>query len=156
VRGDGSSSRAGARVRACRVSAHRRGSLLPRGCSGIRGEPGLFIDYLEKLMHDIPGPIFLIVDGYPSHRSKETLEFVQGTEGRLNLFFLPPYSPELNPDEWVWKSIKHDRVGKMASRSVVEMRNGISRAVARLQSTTDFVLGFFCDPDLAYIGSSVQ
>lgn len=117
---------------------------------------GLFIDYLKKLMHDIPGPIFLIVDGYPSHRSKETLEFVQSTEGLLNLFFLPPYSPELNPDEWVWKSIKHDQVGKMASRSVVEMRNGISRAVARLQSTADFVLGFFRDPNLAYIGSSVQ
>ncbi len=114
---------------------------------------GLFIDYLEKLMHDIPGPIFLIVDGYPSHRSKETLEFVQGTEGLLNLFFLPPYSPELNPDEWVWKSIKHDQVGKMASRSVVEMRNGISTAVARLQSAADFVLGFFRDPDLSYIGT---
>jgi transposase len=87
----------------------------------------LFISYLKMLMHDIPGPIFLIVDGYPSHKSKETLEFVQSTKGRLNLFFLPPYSPELNPGEWIWKNIKHDRVGKMASRSIVEMRNGILR-----------------------------
>jgi transposase len=116
----------------------------------------LFIEYLEKLMHDIPGPIFLIVDGYPSHKSKETLEFVQSTEGRLNLFFLPPYSPELNPDEWVWKSIKHDRVGKMASRNIVEMRNGIDKAVARLQSATQVILGFFRDPDLAYIADTVQ
>lgn len=116
----------------------------------------LFIDYLKKLMHDIPGPIFLIVDGYPSHKSKETLEFVQSTEGRLNLFFLPPYSPELNPDEWVWKNIKHDRVGKLASRSIVEMRNGIDKAVARLQSATQIILGFFRDPDLAYIADIVQ
>jgi transposase len=116
----------------------------------------LFIDYLEKLMLDIPGPIFLIVDGYPSHKSKETLEFVQSTEGRLNLFFLPPYSPELNPDEWVWKNIKHDWVGKMASRNIVEMRNGIDKAVARLQSTTQFILGFFHDPDLSYIAETVQ
>ena len=117
---------------------------------------GLFIDYLKKFMHDIPEPIFLIVDGFPSHRSKETLDFVKGTEGRLNLFFLPPYSPELNPDEWVWKSIKHDWVGKMASRGIVEMRNGISNAVAKLQSATELVLGFLRDPDLAYIGNSVQ
>ena len=116
----------------------------------------LFIDYLKKLMHDIPGPIFLIVDGYPSHKSKETLEFVQSTQGRLNLFFLPPYSPELNPDEWVWKNIKHDRVGKMASRNIVEMRNGIDQTVARLQSATQFILGFFRDPDLAYIVDTVQ
>jgi transposase len=107
----------------------------------------LFIDYLKKLMHDIIGPIFLIVDGYPSHKSKETLEFVQSTEGRLNLFFLPPYSPELNPDEWVWKNIKHDWVGKMASRNIVEMRNGVDKAVARLQSAAQFVLGFFRDPE---------
>jgi transposase len=116
----------------------------------------LFIDYLKKLMHDIPGPIFLIVDGYPSHKSKETLEFVQGTEGRLNLFFLPPYSPELNPDEWVWKNIKHDQVGKMASRNIAEMRSGIDKAVARLQSAIQFILGFFRDPNQAYIADTVQ
>ena len=116
----------------------------------------MFIDYLKKLMHDIPGPIFLIVDGYPSHRSKETLDFVRGTDGQLNLFFLPPYSPELNPDEWVWKNIKNDRVGRMASRSVVEMRNGIDKAVSWLQSATDHILNFFRDPDLAYIASVVQ
>lgn len=111
----------------------------------------MFINYLKMLMHDIPEPIFLIVDGYGSHKSKETLDFVKSTEGRLNLFFLPPYSPELNPDEWVWKSIKHDWVGKTASRTIVELRNGIIKAVAALQSGADNVLGFFRDPDLAYI-----
>jgi transposase len=116
----------------------------------------LFIDYLKNLMHDILGPIFLIVDGYPSHKSKETLEFVKSTEGRLNLFFLPPYSPELNPDEWVWKSIKYDRVGKMASRSEAEMRNGISQAVENLKSKADRVKRFFLDPDLSYMQTSVQ
>jgi transposase len=115
-----------------------------------------FIDYLKMLMHDIADPIFLIADGYPSHKSKKTLDFVKSTEGRLNLFFLPPYSPELNPDEWVWKSIKHNWVGKMASRSVVEMKNGIIKAVTKLQSAADSVRGFFRDPELAYIGSAVQ
>jgi transposase len=111
----------------------------------------LFIDYLKNLMNDTEGPIFLIVDGYPSHKSKETLEFVKSTEGRLNIFFLPPYSPELNPDEWVWKSIKYDRVGRMASRSESEMCNGISRAVEILKSRADLVKSFFRDPDLSYI-----
>jgi transposase len=116
----------------------------------------MFINYLKMLMHDIPEPIFLIVDGYGSHKSRETLDFVRSTEGRLNLFFLPPYSPELNPDEWVWKSIKHDWVGKTASRTIVELRNGITKAVAALQSTSDSVLSFFRDPDLSYIRSAVQ
>lgn len=50
-----------------------------------------FIAYLEKLMQDIPGPIFLVADGHSTHTAKVTKEFVQSTRGRLNLYFLPPY-----------------------------------------------------------------
>jgi transposase len=39
------------------------------------------------------------VDGHPAHRATATKEFAASTEGRLRLFFLPGYSPELNPDE---------------------------------------------------------
>jgi transposase len=115
-----------------------------------------FIEYLKKLMRDIPGPIFLIVDGHPAHTAAITREFAQKTEGRLNLYFLPPYSPELNPDEWVWKKIKHDRVGKLAARTIDEMSNGIQKAVSHLQSSTEAVLSLFRDPDLSYIAACVQ
>jgi transposase len=115
-----------------------------------------FITYLKELMHDIPGPIFLIVDGHPAHTAKATKEFVQSTEGRLSLYFLPPYSPELNPDEWVWKSIKYDWVGKMAARTADEMREGIRKAVSRLQSSAEIIMSFLHDPDLSYIASCVQ
>ena len=64
---------------------------------------------------------------------------------------LPPYSPELNPDEWVWKNIKADHVGKMAVKTVDELRAGIEMAVARLRSTKEIVMGFFRSPDLNYI-----
>jgi transposase len=80
------------------------------------------------------------------------MEFVESTEGRLRLHFLPPYSPELNPDEWVWKNVKHDNVGKMASRSIVEMRNGVEKIIKKLESSADIIRGFFLDPDLSYVG----
>jgi len=110
-----------------------------------------FIEYLTRLLHDIPGKIFLIVDGHSAHTAKLTRQFVEDNSERLKLFFLPPYSPELNPDEWVWKNIKHDHVGKMAACSKDELRKGIERAVARLKSVTEIIRGFFADPDLAYI-----
>ncbi|WP_371955131.1 transposase [Actinomadura monticuli] len=50
-----------------------------------------------------------------------TRRFVERTE-RLERFFLPPYSPELNPDEWMWKNIDHDRVGRQAVQSHGELR----------------------------------
>lgn len=110
-----------------------------------------FIDYLTKLLHDIPGKIFLILDGHGSHTSAETRRYVASTEGRLSLFFLPPYSPELNPDEWVWKNVKHDHVGRMAARTIDELKSGIEKAIDRLQRLPEIICGFFRDPDLSYI-----
>ena len=110
-----------------------------------------FIEYLQKLLHDVPGKIFLVLDGHSAHKSSKTKAFVASTKGRLSVFYLPPYSPQLNPDEWVWHNIKHDRVGKMAARNLEEMKAGIEKAVSRLQSCRDIVLGFFRSPDLAYI-----
>src|SRR5262249_49328893 len=66
----------------------------------------VFIDFCERLTHDAAGPVFLVVDGHPVHRATAVNDFVAGTKGRLKLFFLPGYSPELNPDEWVWKNVK--------------------------------------------------
>jgi transposase len=53
----------------------------------------------------------LIVDGHPIHKSLAVSRFVAATEGRLQLFYLPPYSPEFNPDEQVWNHLKNHRVG---------------------------------------------
>jgi len=110
-----------------------------------------FIAYLKKLLHDIRGPVFVIVDGHSAHTATKTRAFVQAHQRRLSLFFLPPYSPELNPDEWVWKNLKHDRVGRSAARTVDEMMAVIESGVARLQTARELVLGFFRDPDLRYI-----
>ena len=115
-----------------------------------------FIAYLEKLLHDIPGLIFLMVDGNTAHTAKVTKQFAEENADRLRMFFLPPYSPDLNPDEWVWKNIKHDNVGRIIARRVDEMRSGIERAVARLQSSADLVASFFADPSLSYISACVQ
>ena len=112
-----------------------------------------FIEYLKKLLHDVKGAIYLIVDGHSAHKASKTKQFVASTEGRLKLFYLPPYSPELNPDEWVWKNIKHDRVGRAAARSVEDMKAVIQKAVDRLQSSKDIIRGFFRSPDLSYIGA---
>ena len=62
---------------------------------------GVFITFLKRLVHGQRRPIYLIVDGHPSHRAKKVKSYVESLQGKLRLFFLPPYSPELNPDERV-------------------------------------------------------
>jgi transposase len=112
----------------------------------------VFIEYCKRLMHDHPGrPIFLIVDGHPAHRAKKTKEWVASTNGALQLFYLPGYSPQLNPDEWVWKNVKHDRIGRAGITSPEDLRSKALAALRRLVELPEIVRGFFHDPDLRYI-----
>ncbi|MGH3848607.1 MAG: IS630 family transposase [Pseudonocardiaceae bacterium] len=111
----------------------------------------VFIAYCRDLLHDDGGIVFLIIDGHPVHRSRAVKEFAASTEGKLRLFFLPPYSPELNPDEWVWKNVKHDRVGKAAITSFGDLRDKAESALLRLQRIPELVRSFFNDPCLSYI-----
>ena len=112
-----------------------------------------FIEFCKSLLQDFSEPIFLVVDGSSVHTAKEVKDFVESTEGRLRLFFLPPYSPELNPDEWVWKNIKHDKIGRSAVRSRNELQAAARSALASLQKMPHVIRSFFLDQNLAYIGA---
>jgi transposase len=115
-----------------------------------------FIEFCTKLVHDCPTPVFLIVDGSSVHTAKLVKEYVLSTEGRLTLFFLPPYSPELNPDEWVWKNIKNDKVARTVAMSKTHLHGIVYEALRRLQAAPQIVKGFFFDPHLTYIQERAQ
>jgi transposase len=110
-----------------------------------------FIEFCKRLLHDASGPVFLILDGHPVHRAKAVREFADSTRGRLRLFRIPAYSPQLNPDEWVWKNVKHDRVGKTGVAGPDQFKALAVKALRRLQRMPHLVRGFFADPNLAYI-----
>jgi transposase len=61
----------------------------------------VFIEFLKRLVIGAKRPIFLIVDRGSAHRVRKTKAFVESLGSRLKLFFLPPYSPDRNPDELV-------------------------------------------------------
>ena len=66
----------------------------------------VFIQFLKGLLINASAPVFVIVDGHPTHRAKSVARYVAAQAGQLALFLLPPYSPELNPDELVWNDLK--------------------------------------------------
>jgi transposase len=112
-----------------------------------------FIEFLTKLLHDIAGPIFLVLDGVGYHRSAAVQNFVESTNGRLRLFQLPGYSPQLNPDEWVWNNVKSTQIGRKTVFRKSDFIEMIRNALTRLQDNAHVVQGFFRDPNLAYINS---
>lgn len=112
----------------------------------------VFVEFLKKLMHDAPRPVFLILDNVSFHKTKMVKDYVATLDGRLRLFFLPGYSPELNPDEWVWKNVKHDQIKRAGIQRGSELFGIATRALERLQRLPETIRGFFRDPSLAYIG----
>lgn len=116
-----------------------------------RFDATMFVEFLTKLMHDAPGPVYVILDNLSVHKANVVKKYVASLKGRLKLFFLPGYSPELNPDEWVWKNVKHDQIGRAGIGRKSELFGLVTRALQRLQQLPDIVRGFFRDPCLAYI-----
>ncbi|MGH3833341.1 MAG: transposase, partial [Pseudonocardiaceae bacterium] len=113
-----------------------------------------FIEFLDSVLHDVDRPIFLVVDGSSVHKANTVKEYVASTDGRLELFFLPPYSPELNPDEWVNKNVKHDRIARAVPLTRDDLMKVAVEALERLKESPGIVRGFFGDPKLRYISAS--
>ncbi len=114
----------------------------------------LFIEFLQRLLHNQRLPIFLIVDGHPVHRSGAVKRFVSATEGRLRLFQLPPYAPELNPDELVWNHVKTHKVGKLAIDGPSQFKSRIIGFLRALQKTPALVCALFQHPTVRYAAVS--
>ena len=110
----------------------------------------IFCEFLRRLMVGAQRPIVLIVDNYKPHRSQRVKEFVAAQDGRLQLFYLPPYSPELNPDEGVWSYVKHHGVGKQIARSKAELKRQVLSRLHSLQKLPGKVRNLFKAPSVQY------
>ncbi len=111
---------------------------------------GVFIEFLKRLLVGATRPIFLIVDRGPAHRAKKTAAFVETLGGKLRLFFLPPYSPDRNPDELVWKHLKADTVGRMVTTSKADFKAKVVASMRQLQKSPDKISIFYYKPALRY------
>jgi len=84
----------------------------------------IFTEFLRRLITGRKKPVFLIVDGHPVHKSKKVKKFVSDHKGKIELYYLPGYSPELNPDELVWNHVKAQTIGKMTITGPDQLRSG--------------------------------
>jgi transposase len=110
----------------------------------------VFIEFLKRLLVGAKRPVFLIVDNGSAHRAKLTKAFVETLDGKLKLFFLPPYSPDRNPDELVWKHLKADTVGRMVTTSKADFKEKVVASMRSLQKCPEKISAFYQKPSLKY------
>jgi transposase len=110
----------------------------------------VFIEFLKRLIAGAERTIFLIVDHGPAHIARKTRAFVESLNGSLRLFYLPPYSPDRNPDELVWKHLKADTVGRMAIASKDDFKAKVRSSMRQLQNNPEKISSFYQKPSLRY------
>jgi len=81
---------------------------------------------------------------------KKTKAFVAGLDGKLRLFYLPPYSPDRNPDKLVWKHLKADTVGRTSITSLDDFKAKVRSSMLSLQRNRQKVRSLFKKPSLKY------
>ena len=99
--------------------------------------------FLRRLMVGSTGPVFLIWDGHPIHKSGKVAETVRSYKGRLRVYLLPGYSPELNPGEGVWREVKTHRLGRAGVFTFIDMKSKALGALRHLARRPDKIRSFF-------------
>ena len=99
--------------------------------------------FLDRLMFGSTRPVFLVWDGHPMHKSGKVADKVQGFKGKLRLYLLPSYSPELNPGEGVWREVKSHRLGRAGIFTFADMKSKALGALRHLAHRPDKIRRFF-------------
>lgn len=108
-------------------------------------------DFLRRLMHNAENPVFLIWDGHPTHNSRKVKKCIESFDGQLEVFFLPSYSPELNPTEQVWNNVKYHGVGRRVVFGPDQLKSAVLSRLRKLQKLPKIIRSFFKHPDCVYI-----
>ena len=117
---------------------------------------GLFIEMLKVLMHRRRKPLILILDSLPAHKGKAVRNYVESTNGKLELHFLPGYAPELNPDELVWNHMKRTGTARSPMAKGESLHQRIDEELFQIKWNPALVRSFFKAKDVSYINILVH
>jgi transposase len=109
-----------------------------------------FVIFLRNFMKGRRNKVFLVVDGHPAHKARIVKEYVAGTQGRLELHFLPPYAPDLNPDEFVWNYMKTTGVSKKPLKKNESLRARVEQDLINISQDAILVASFFLAESVVY------
>jgi transposase len=133
----------GARYRLNLLSAVNRRGRMRFMIEKSRLNAEVICQFLDRLMVGSTKPVFLIWDGHPMHKSGKVAQKVRSFKGKLRLYLLPSYSPELNPGEGVWREVKSHRLGRAGVFTFADMKSKALGALRHLAHRPDKIRTFF-------------
>lgn len=110
----------------------------------------VFLTFLNRLTKGSKKKIFLIVDNVKVHHAKVVQGWREANKDKIELFFLPAYSPELNPDELLNQDVKSNAVGRKRAQNLQELKNNVTQYLFGTQKCPDLVRSYFQKDEVAY------
>jgi len=105
------------------------------------------VRFLRHLLGQVPGKVLVVWDGSPIHRGGAVKDFLAGgASRRLMLEQLPGYTPDLNPDEGIWKHLKCVELKNLCCQSLAELKIELRKAKERLRHKKHVFLGCISQP----------
>jgi transposase len=110
----------------------------------------VFLMFLSRLIRQTKRKVYLIVDGHPVHKARRVKEFLRHHQEELRMFFLPAYSPELNPDELLNNDVKTNVVRRSRPHDLAEMVGNTRTYLRSTQRQPQVVRNFFLEEHAQY------
>ena len=101
------------------------------------------IDFLKALVRHIDGPLLIVWDRLPAHRSRLVREFIQLSEDHIATEYLPPYAPELNPVEYIWAYWKQHELPNVCPKDYWELDERARKALRRMRRKPRLITAFW-------------
>jgi len=109
-----------------------------------------YILFLGRLIESSDKKVFLIADNLSVHHGKKVRAWADEHKDQIELFYIPSYSPELNPDEYLNRDLKKNVHGKRAPKTQTELKENIISHLRMLQKLPQRVMKYFNSPKVEY------
>ena len=110
----------------------------------------VFLEFLKRLIRNAAHKIFLILDNLRVHRAKIVTAWAKANKDKIELFYLPPYAPDRNPDEFLNNDLKQAMARRRTPRNRAALKSGLKSYMRGLQMRPAKVRSFFQAPSVLY------
>ena len=110
----------------------------------------VLIRFMSRLIKDVEKKVFLILDNHKVHHSKKVREWLDSRQRQIEVFFLPPYAPEYNPDEYLNGNLKQRIRSGLPSKSQKALETKTRSFMKTLQRRPEHVKNYFNHPLVRY------
>ena len=112
----------------------------------------ILIDFMMRLVNGSKKKIFLILDNLKVHHAKPVKEWLEKHKAMIEVFYLPAYSPELNPDEYLNCDLKKGVHSGKPARNKKQLKDKTRKHMKMLQSKPARVKKYFMNENIKYAG----